>query len=100
MEKVLQRGIRSISPEMNSLLTEPITAEELWKAISQAKSHEESGADGKGLEFYRSEWDVIKAELVQIMNWMFLNELLIAQQVKGHVVCIPKKPHPVSVEDC
>jgi len=30
---------------------------------------------------------------------MFLNDPLMAQQVKGHVVCIPKKPHPVRIED-
>ena len=33
MEKVLQHGIRPITPEMNSTLTEPITVDELWKAI-------------------------------------------------------------------
>jgi len=30
---------------------------------------------------------------------MFLNDPLSVQQVKGHVVCIPEKPHPVRIED-
>jgi len=84
---------------MNSTLTEHIAADELWKAISQGKPHKAPGPDGIGLEFYRSEWDVIKTELVKIMNCMFLNDPIIAQQVKGHVVCMPKKPQPVRIED-
>jgi hypothetical protein len=71
MDKVLQRGIRSISHEMNSSLTEPITVDELWKAVSQGKPHKAPGVDGIGLEFYRSEWELIKTELVQIMNLCF-----------------------------
>jgi len=99
LDKVLQSGIRSISPDMNSTLTELITVDEVWKAISQGKPHKASGVDGIGLEFYRSEWDVIKTELVQIMNCMFLKDPLMAQQVKGHLVCIPKKPHPARIKD-
>jgi len=83
---------------MSSTLTEPITVDELWKAISQGKPHKAPGVDGIGLEFYRSEWDVNKTGFVQIMNCMFFNDPLMAQQVKGHV-CIPKKPHPVRIED-
>jgi len=52
MEKVLQRGIRPMPPEMPSTLTEPITVDELWKAISQGKPHKAPGADDMGLEIY------------------------------------------------
>ena len=99
MEKVLQSGIWPIPPAMNSTLTKPITVDELWKAISQGKPHKAPGADGIGLEFYRSEWDVIKTELVQNNELHVLKHLWLEQQVKGHVVCIPKKPHPVCLED-
>jgi len=96
MGKVLQRGIRSLSPEMSSL-TGPITEDELWKAVSKGKSYKATGVDGIGLEFYRSKLDVIKTEFAQIISCMFLNDPLIAQ-VNGHV-CIPKKPHPVRIKD-
>ena len=33
------------------------------------------------------------------MNCLFPNDPIMAQQVKGHVVCIPKTPHPVRIED-
>jgi hypothetical protein len=96
MGKVLQRGIRSLSPEMSSL-TGPITEDELWKAVSKGKSYKATGVDGIGLEFYRSKLDVIKTEFAQIISCMFLNDPLIAQ-VNGHV-CTPKKPHPVRIKD-
>ena len=68
--------------------------EELWQAVSQGKLHKAPGIDGICLEFYRVEWDVIKTELLQILNCMFTNGPLLARQVQGQVVCIPKKPQP------
>jgi len=41
-------------------LTDPITLEELWNAISKGKPHKAPGIHGICLEFYKSVWDVIK----------------------------------------
>ena len=94
---MLQCNIRPIPPEINSTLIEPITEDEIRKAISQGKPHKAPGADGKGLEFYRSELKTIRNELTHIMNCMFTDDPIMAQQVKG-LVCIPKKPHPECID--
>ena len=55
-------GLRLVSPEVCLSLTDPITQEELWKAISKGKPHKAPGSDGICLKFYKSAWDVIKTE--------------------------------------
>jgi hypothetical protein len=80
-------------------LTVSINQEELWKAISKGKPHKAPGNDGISLEFYKSVWDVIKTELLQIINYMFANGPIMAQQAQGHVVCLLKKDHPKKIDD-
>jgi len=84
---------------VRATLTEPITTDELWKAVSQGKLHKAPGIDGINLEFYKAEWDVIKSEFLQILNCMFTNGPILTQQVQRHVVCMPKKSHPVKIGD-
>ena len=99
MDKMLQCNIRPITPEVNFTLTEPIIEDEIRKAIFQVKPHKAPGVNRKGLEFYRSEWNTIRTESTQIMNCMFTDDPLMAQQVKGLVVCIPKNRHPECIGD-
>jgi len=80
-------------------LTDPITLEELWNAVSKGNPYKAPGIDGICLKFYKSSWDMIKTELLQIINCMLTNGPIMAQQVQGHVVCLPKKTHPKKIED-
>jgi len=63
-----ESGLRTIISGMREALTQPISIEELWKAVSQGKHHKAPGIDGISLEFYKVQWDVIKTELLQIVN--------------------------------
>jgi len=67
--------------------------------VSQGKLHKAPEIDGICLEFYRVKWDVIKTELLQIINCMFTNGPILARQVQGQLVRIPKKPQPVKIGD-
>jgi len=84
---------------MREALTQPISIEELWKAVSQGKHHKAPGIDGISLEFYKVQWDVIKTELLQIVNNMFTNGPILARQVQGQIVCIPEKSQPERIGD-
>jgi hypothetical protein len=99
VKQLIECGRRTVTIEMRATLTQPISMEELWQAVSQGKLHKTPEIDGICLEFYRAEWDVIKTELLQILNCMFTNGPLLARQVQGQVVCIPKKPQPVEIGD-
>jgi len=99
VQQLIECGLRTVTTEMRATLTKPISMEELWQAMSQDKLHKAPGIDGICLEFYRAEWDVIKTELLQILNCMFTNGPILARQVQGQVVSIPKKPQPVKIGD-
>jgi len=99
VKQLTECGLRTVTTEMRATLTQPISMEQLWHAVSQGKLHKAPGIDGICLEFYRSEWDVIKTELLKILNGMFTNDPILARQVQGHVVCIAKKPQPVKIGD-
>ena len=92
MNNMLQCNIRPIPPEINSTLIEPITEDEIRKALSQGKPQKAPGADCIDLEFCRSEWNTIRTELTQIMNCMFTDDPIMAEQVKGLLYVFPKSP--------
>jgi hypothetical protein len=95
----LECDIRRIDNEFNDQITAPFTEEELWEAINQGKTKKAPGPDGIGLEFYKTQWNIIKVELLQVFNRMFSEEPIPAQQVKGLVVCIPKEKNPTCIDD-
>ena len=97
--QLIRCGLRKISPETNTSLTCPISKEELMKAIYAGKPHKSPGIDGICLEFYKIAWEVIKNEMLQIMNMMLQNGPIMTDQVQGHIVCIPKKTHPKVIGD-
>ena len=97
--KLTRYGLRPVSPEVCLPLTDPVTQEELWKAISKGKPHKAPGSDDICLDFYKSAWDVIKTELLQVINHMLANGPIMAQQAQGQVICLPKKAHPKKIDD-
>ena len=99
VKQLTESGLQTITSEMREALTQPISIEELWKAVSQGKHHKARGIDGISLEFYKAEWDVIKTELLQVVNNMFTNGPILARQVQGQIVCIPKKSQPDKIGD-
>ena len=99
VKQLIECGLRTITSEMREALTQPILIEKLWKAVSQGKHHKAPGIDGVSLEFYKAGWDVIETELLQIVNNMFTNGPILARQVQGQIVCIPKKPQPDKIGD-
>jgi len=99
MKESLHRITQSINPELNNALMAPIVLEELKTAISQGKPNKAPGVDGIGLEFHRMGWDIIETELLQIMNKMYSEQPLGAHQVRGLMVCIPKRSNPTRISD-
>ena len=91
--------VKSITPETNTALEEPISLEELRHAIIQEKANKASGQDGICLEFFGTAWDVIKHEMLTIMNHMYIDGRTSVRQRQGLIFCLPKTPHPKNVGD-
>jgi len=91
--------LRRITQEMNAVLEDPITIDELRNSISKGKSQKAPGHDGIGLGFYKTEWEEMKHDLLQILNCMYMDGIILARQLQGLIACIPKHAHPSKVDD-
>jgi len=85
--------------EMNTALDNPITIDELRNSISKGNSHKALGHDGIGLGFYKTSWEEMKHDLLQTLNCMYIDGTILARQLQGLMVCIPKHAHPSKVDD-
>jgi len=91
--------LQKITQEMNAVLEDPITIDELRNSISKSKSQKAPGHDGIGLRFYKTAWEEMKHDLLQILNCMYIDGIILARQLRGLMVCIPKHAHPSKVDD-
>jgi hypothetical protein len=84
---------------MNDNLAEPISIKELRIAISKGKSNKAPGTDGTCLEFFTVACEVVKLDLLHILNSMFLSGIIVGNQLQGHIVCLPKKSPARRIDD-
>jgi hypothetical protein len=93
-------GLPTVTSEMNAALKEPISLADLRHAITQGEANKTSGHDGICVEFFRTAWDVLKLNLLQIMNRMsYIEGTTAARQLQGLIGCLPKNAHPKNVDD-
>jgi len=57
------------------------------------------GSDGIGLQFYKANWATIQDDIGAMMNQMFMERKLSAQQKHGLIVCLPKSSEPTTPAD-
>jgi len=69
---------------------QPITSEELYTAIQSGGRNKAPGSNGIGREFYITDWETIREDLLEIMNQMFLHKSLTTHQKHGIIVSLPK----------
>jgi hypothetical protein len=99
MTRLLSVGIKIIPQGANSALEEPITLDELEKAIRQAKPNKAPGRDGICTEFYKAMWGTVQRDLLDIVNEMYKEGHITDQQKYGTIICIPKQTSPTQPED-
>jgi hypothetical protein len=58
-----------------------------YKKIRRNKT---PGSDGIGWEFYKTNWSIIKEDLHDILNEMYIKNTVTAQQKHGLIVCLSK----------
>ena len=80
----------TIGEDENKMLTAEVTVMEIWKAISSMKNGKCPGIDGLSIEFYKSEWEIIKHEFVLVVKDMFKDFLMCKDMNKGVIKLAPK----------
>jgi len=68
--------------------------DELHDTVRKGKRKKDPGSDGICHEFYKKMWDMIKNELLDIINIMYLEGRTSDAQKHGYIVCLPKIGFP------
>jgi hypothetical protein len=87
----LQRFItRNSTVSYSWLLDQPITEEEIVRALKKCGKNKAPGDDGMCIEFYTENWETIKQDLLELLNQMFMQQRISTKQKHGIIVCLPK----------
>ena len=57
-----------------AVLDQPISTEEIHHALRAGARHKSPGIDGNCLEFYTANWDMIRTDLTELINQMFIHK--------------------------
>ncbi|XP_068336635.1 uncharacterized protein [Pyrus communis] len=86
--------IPSVSVEMNEALTAPVTDDEIKDAAVQMGGLKVPGPDGFQGIFYQSYWEIVRADVSDLVRELFLDSAGTGLINQTHIVLIPKVPNP------
>ena len=99
LQKMVSCAMPKIPDYANTELDQPITMEELFEAVKKGKQRKSPGQDGICHKFFKQTWDVVKHDMLVIINHMYTEGSVSFAQKHGHIVCLPKKGALASPKD-
>ena len=97
---VLQQ-IRPFDPRKYAAqLEKPIMTDEVIRALRAGARRKTPGIGGINLEFYIEHWKTLQTDLTQLLNDMFLNKHITANQKQGILLCLPKSQNSLIPDAC
>jgi len=81
------------------ILDRPLTTDELHRAIRKGGGRKSPGRDGISNEFFKTNLEGLKEEMLQIFTQMLVEQKLTELQKRGVIVCIPKSDKAVAPVD-
>ncbi|XP_050145591.1 uncharacterized protein LOC126621231 [Malus sylvestris] len=94
---ILDCVIPKVSEEMNATLSAPVSADEIKQAALNMGGLKAPGPDGFQGIFYRSQWDIITADVNKMIEDLMAGSLQPLRINATHLALIPKVPNPESV---
>ncbi|XP_073300490.1 uncharacterized protein [Primulina huaijiensis] len=88
-----------IQEQQWSVLTAPITVEEIEMALRGIDNDKSSGADGFGASFLKSAWNTIKSDVCAAVIEFFSSRRLLRQWKHSVIAFVPKKTVASSVHE-
>jgi hypothetical protein len=92
----LTENIPKISETEQTLCDEPITKDEIKKALEQMKPNKSPGTDGFSPEFYRHFWDQISDLVHDSIMCAYTKNILSSEQKRAVLQLIPKKDKDIT----
>jgi len=91
--------IKKLPQDAANALDTPITLDELRCAVRKGKFNKVPSADGIIHDLFKTMWETIKDDLLEIINHMYIDGKISDNQKHGMIICVPKKPRPTRPED-
>lgn len=95
---IIAEGAVLFIDEQLSLLQE-VTEEEIKHVVWSIPIHKSPGPDGFGSGFYRSAWEIIKDDVVEIVRQFFKTGKLHSALNSTHLTLLPKCDQPTTAAD-
>ena len=99
VNRLVQQLQAEASGEDMSSLDLPITESEMIAALRKGAINKAPGVDGVGYVFYKLFWDTIKPEVMELINFMFLQSGVTPRQNHGIIINLPKVKAPETPAD-
>ena len=77
-------------------LTQPFEEVEIHEAIQAGRRRTAPGFDGIVREYYLRKWEVIRADMCNILNQMFFEHCTTLKQKHGLIICLPRAHGSIS----
>ena len=90
LRKITSCGMPKIPASVNTEVDKTITMEELLVAVKEGKQHKSPGHDGICNEFFKRMWDVVKRDMLEVINHTCMEGSVSDAQKHGSIICLPK----------
>jgi hypothetical protein len=87
---ILHAQIRPIDLEAAQSLELPKRPDEVLTAIRSGAKHKSPGIDSICHDFYMANWETVRPDLIELLNYMFLNKHITPKQKQGVIIPLPK----------
>ncbi|XP_071728196.1 uncharacterized protein [Rutidosis leptorrhynchoides] len=81
-----------ITQEDNLFLEARFSENEVWNALQDCESSKASGPDGFNMKFFKKYWWLIKEDLINALDWFWLNTEISKGCNASFFTLVPKKP--------
>ncbi|KAH0705908.1 hypothetical protein KY285_010432 [Solanum tuberosum] len=98
-ERILQHLPTLVTPDQNQKLQEMPTLEELKQVVFAMNPNSAPGPDGIGGKFYQACWNIIKEDLLAVVQYFFCGHIMPKFMSHACLVLLPKKEQPNNFSD-
>ena len=91
MDNVLNVVDRVVTPDMNHMLLQPYTPDEVRCALFQMHPSKSPGPDGMSPFFFQKYWNIVSPDVIETVLLLLHSGHCLRKMKFTHIVLIPKK---------
>ena len=97
--KDLNCNLKMLNENSATLLECPFSEVEVWDVIQHCDGNKAPGPDGFNLHFFKSQWNVVKDDVMKVLDEFFLSGMLDSRLNKSFIALILKCAMPSCLND-